>query len=67
MSWWQLDSILKERAQYADYYRAQTPVACPNDGTPLKGGPPQEPAVLYCPHDGWTYPRDYDPITHSGM
>lgn len=67
MSWWQLDSILKERAEYANYYRAQVPVACPNDGEPLRIGPSQEESVLFCPFDGWTYPRDYDPSIHSGM
>jgi hypothetical protein len=66
-SWWQLDSVLKERAQYANYYRSQVPVACPNDGFPLKEGPPDQPAVLYCPAGDWQYPRDYDPIVHSGM
>lgn len=67
MSWWQLDSVLKERADYAQYYRSQAPVACPNDGTPLLEGPPQAAAVLYCPNGDWEYPRDYDPIVHSGM
>lgn len=67
MSWWQLDSVLKERAEYANYYRSQPPVACPNDGTPLQEGPPQQPAIRYCPFDGWTYPRDYDQDIHSGM
>lgn len=67
MSWWQLDNVLKERAQYADYYRSQVPVACPVDGTPLLDGPPGEPAVKYCPMGNFEYPRDYDPIVHSGM
>ena len=48
-------------------YRAQLPVACPNDGEPLLAGPPQYPTVLYCRFDGWRYPRDYDPDIHSGM
>lgn len=67
MSWWQLHSVLRERSEYAVYYRSQVPVACPNDGVPLLQGPPDDPAVLYCPHDGWTYPRDYNPDIHSGM
>ena len=67
MSWWQLDTALKERQEYAIYYRHQLPVACPNDGEPLRQGPPQTPNVLYCPFDGWTYPRDWDPDIHSGM
>lgn len=67
MSWWQLDSTLKERGEYAAFYRSAVPVACPNDGEPLIPGPPQEPAILYCRFDGWQYPRDYDPDIHSGM
>lgn len=67
MSWWQLDTVLKEQAQYQDFYRSELPMACPNDGEPLRHGPPQEPAVLYCPFDGWQYPRDWDPDTMSGM
>ena len=66
-SWWQLDNVLKERAEYAIYYRSQPPVACPNDGVPLLEGPPQAAAVLYCPMGDWQYPRDYDPDIHSGM
>jgi hypothetical protein len=66
-SWWGLYNVLREQAEYAQYYRSQPPVACPNDGTPLLGGPPQEAAVLFCPFDGWQWPRDYDPAIHSGM
>lgn len=67
MSWWQLYSVLEERAEYAIYYRTEPPVACPNDGQPLLPGPPQHPSVLFCQFDGWQYPRDYDPDIHSGM
>lgn len=67
MSWWGLDSILKEKAGYVDYYRSIPPVACPNDGEPLTAGPPGQSAVLFCRFDGWTYPRDYDVNIHAGM
>lgn len=67
MSWWQLDNILKEAAEYAAFYRSQPPMACPVCGEPLLPGPPQEPANLYCRFDGWTYPRDYDVNVHAGM
>lgn len=67
MSWWGLYSILQEQAEYAVYYRSQPPTNCPKDGEPLREGPPQEPAVLFCPFDGWQYPRDWDPVIHSGM
>jgi hypothetical protein len=64
---WDLYSTLQQQAAYLDYYKTNLPVACPNDGTPLLQGPPQEPGVLYCPHDGWRYPDDYDADTMSGM
>lgn len=66
-SWWALDSVLQEQAQYINYYQSLPPVACPNDGEPLRQGPPQDPAVLYCPFDGWQFPRDYDLDAHQGM
>ena len=64
---WDLYATLQEQAAYVDYYRTATPTACPNDGTPLKEGPPSEPGILWCPFDGWKYPEDYDPNTMSGM
>lgn len=60
-------STLKEQAAYVDYYRSQPPMACPNDGTPLEQGPPSQPGILFCPFDGWQYPRDWDPESMSGM
>lgn len=40
--------------------RLPPPVACPNDGTPLLGGPGTDPTVeLFCPFDGWQFPRDW--------
>jgi len=68
VSWWQLDEVLKLRAEYANYYRSVPPVSCPNDGQPLTNAPPRDPRVqLYCRFDGWAYPRDFDPDIHSGM
>lgn len=67
MAWWELDSILKEAAAEANYYRSVPPTACPNDGEPLRPGPPEEADILYCPFDGWQYPRDYDVNTMAGM
>jgi hypothetical protein len=60
-------STLLEQAAYESYYQSIPPVACPNDGEPLRGGPPSEPGILYCSFDGWQYPRDWDPQTMSGM
>lgn len=68
MSWYQLDNVLKEQAEYAQFYRSAQPVACPNDGEPLRPAPVTASGVtLYCPMDGWQFPRDYDPDIHSGM
>jgi hypothetical protein len=58
---------LRQQAAYAEYYKSQPPVACPNDGTPLQGGPPRAPGVLFCPNGDFYYPRDWDPDVHSGM
>jgi hypothetical protein len=64
MSFEQLLSILKNNADEQQYWASQPPTACPNDGTPLKAGPPSQPGILFCPHDGWQYPRDWqeDPV-----
>ncbi len=70
MSWWQLDNVLKEKAEYAVFYRTMPPVACPNDGTPLVVPPGTASGSgidLWCPFDGWQFPRDYDPNTMAGM
>jgi hypothetical protein len=67
MSWWQLDSVLKLAQEYQLYYKSTPPVSCPFDGTPLRLGPPQDPAVLFCPNGDYYYPRDYDPERDQGM
>lgn len=67
MSWWALDTVLKDQAIEADYYRSIPPVACPNDGEPLRIGPPRDSGILYCIYDGWQYPRDWNPNTMAGM
>lgn len=64
---WDLYATLSEQAQYKEYYDTRRPVACPNDGTPLKAGPPQRPDILWCPFDFWEWPRDWDMETMSGM
>ncbi len=64
---WDLYSTLVQQAEYEQYYRSVPPVACPNDGEPLTPGPPSTPNILFCKFDGWQFPRDWDPITHSGM
>lgn len=64
---WGLLSTLREQAEYIEYYKSQPPTACPNDGEPLTPGPSSQPSVLFCKFDGWQYPRDWDPESHSGM
>jgi len=60
-------STLREQADLIDYYRTTPPTACPHDGEPLRAGPPSAGGILFCPFDGWQWPRDFDPNTMSGM
>lgn len=50
--WWELLSIGQENAQYVREERTEPPLACPNDGEPLRQGPNGE---LYCTWDGWQW------------
>lgn len=56
MSWQELISIRAEAIEDLRLWQSQPPVACPNDGEPLRQGPN---GVLFCISDGWQYPRDY--------
>jgi len=67
VSWRQLHSTIIEQAALVDYYKSQQPVACPNDSTPLKQGPPSQPVILYCPHGDFQYPDDWDAETMPGV
>lgn len=49
-SWYGLLSILQEARDLARADASTAPVACPNDGEPLRAGPHGE---LYCPFDGY--------------
>lgn len=64
---WDLYSTLIQQAEYITYYKSIPPVACPNDGTPLKLGPPQQSGVWYCPNGDFYYPDDYDAETMAGL
>lgn len=64
---WDLYAILQEQAEYVRYYKSVPPVACPYCGEPLRQGPASQMGILYCPFDGFQYPRDWDPETMSGM
>jgi hypothetical protein len=50
--WYGVASIMEQQRQIIDEYYHLDPVACPHDGTPLRGGPNGE---LYCPFDGWQW------------
>lgn len=53
MSWTGWLAILQDNVREYRLYKEQElyrPVACPNDGEPLRQGPDGRP---YCPFDGW--------------
>lgn len=50
MSWYQLQGISQERQYWLDYWKSRGPIACPNDGEPLKLDPQGR---LHCPFDGY--------------
>lgn len=54
MSWQQLLDIKRRNEEEVADEQTRSPVACPNDGTPLQDGPNGE---LFCPFDGWRYDR----------
>lgn len=49
MSWESLLAVQQEARQMAAEDAARRPVACPNDGEPLRDSA----RGLYCPFDGW--------------
>ncbi len=55
MAWEELAAVLQERRDEIDREKTDPPLACPNDGTPLKADPN---GGLRCPFDGWHYPTD---------
>lgn len=60
MSWWQLLDVISDRREEFAFYADNAPTACPNDGEPLRQAPAGSPgAELFCPFDGWQYPRDW--------
>jgi hypothetical protein len=58
MSWYQLLEIAEVNRQKRREELSRPPLACPNDGTPLVPAPGSAESSLYCPFDGWQYPRD---------
>lgn len=59
MSWQQLLNIRKEARVEAEYWANRPPIACPNDGEPLRPGPAGSENTLFCPNGDYYYPRDY--------
>lgn len=55
MSWQQLIDIRREAREDVERAAVAVPLACPNDGEPLVSGPGD--GSLYCPFDGWSWPR----------
>lgn len=58
--WYGALSIMQLQKETIQQWREIEPMACPHDGTPLKGGPNGE---LYCPFDGW----QWDGSAHSAF
>jgi len=52
-------AIIRQNKAEQEYWASTPPTSCPNDGTVLVAGPPSSPSILYCPFDGWEYPRDW--------
>lgn len=49
-SWWGLESTLNASRSLIEFWNRKQPVACPNDGEPLRRSPD---GILYCPFDNW--------------
>jgi Domain of unknown function (DUF4082) len=49
-SWWELESILAGGRAVERWWQTVQPLACPNDGEPLKRSVD---GILYCPYDNW--------------
>jgi len=58
-SWYQLLDIRKHARQEWHFWNDRPPIACPIDGQPLLTGPTSQASTLYCPFDGWQWPRDW--------
>lgn len=49
-SWWELNSILDATRTQIQWWNKRQPVACPNDGEPMRRSVD---GILYCPFDNW--------------
>lgn len=61
-SWWGLDTVFKQSREEFNEYASRPPMACPNDGEPLRNAPATASGSgveLFCPYCGFQYPRDW--------
>lgn len=49
-SWWELETMLETTRTQMRWWNTRQPVACPNDGEPLRRSVD---GILYCPFDNW--------------
>lgn len=56
MSWYQLVSIIRSSIEEVRLIESRPPLACPNDGEPLREG--RVAGTLFCPFDGYHWPND---------
>ena len=59
MSWYQYLDVLRSAQQEFDYWASVPPTACPHCGEPLRQAPQSAEKNLFCPFDGFAYPRDW--------
>lgn len=60
-SWWGLVSVYRQSRQEFEAFTSNPPMACPDDGEPLRNAPATPSGSgteLFCPYDGWAYPKD---------
>jgi len=55
MAWRQLLGIMQDARELDEQELNKVPVECPNDFTALQDAGD---GILFCPWDGWQYPRD---------
>jgi hypothetical protein len=66
-SWYDLLAIRQANRQFRQDELSRPPLSCPNDGTPLEPSPPGWDSSLFCPHDGYRWPTDPNPLRPGGL
>jgi hypothetical protein len=59
VSWFQYLDIIRQARVEREYWASNPPLACPLCGQPLIPGPQSAEVTLFCPVEGWAYPRDW--------